>query len=537
MLISKFNKLIHNKIIWAVFAVLISLAMVGMFAPSGASRGRTSNRNNAGTLFGEPISRQEFNLASVFSRGFQPRPAADEVEKKRIDEEVWQRLAILQLAKQMNISVSNSELNENIQRDPSFAVNGVFSKQRYQQLIEQQMRVRVTTFEEYLRQELILRKMSAMVIQSIWVSPSEIERSVSRLTDLFTIQIADLTFSNSVSNVEASDEEIQNYYDEHTNTFEISEMRSVKYVEWPISNYLADVSISEETIQEFYDDNLTDFASVDTNGTVTYVAFDDVTNSIRSDIAWKKAIGMASESAMQFYDDLSEIDYGKDVNISIIAKQHNCTVQTTSLFSENGEVDGLDVGDRFKSAAFRLDAELPEDSYSHTIVTDNAIYLLSADKTEAAHIPAFEDVKEEVKLYADSLAKSTAFNEKATEIQEKLAASAATSSDIIALAKKLKLTTKTPEPFSVYEESLEDESISAIAPAILGLNKNEVSDAIPTAAGVSIVYVVDREPGDFALAESLKPDVARSIQSRRMRAHFESWAKGILTEARATESE
>lgn len=532
MMISKFNKLIHNKIIWAIFAVLTSLAMVGMFAPSSGMRGR-QHRNGVGTLFGKSVSRQEFNMASTFNRAFKPSPAADETERKSTNEEVWQRLAILQLAKQNNVTVSNNELNENIQRDPSFAVKGTFNKQRYTQLIEQKLHVRVPTFEEYLRQQLILRKMSAIVTQSLWVSPIEIDRRVSRLTDLFTVQIVDIPFSNSVSNVKASDEEIRDYYDNHPETFKVPEMRSVKYVEWPISNYLADVSVSEEAMQDYYDENLEDFASTDTNGNVTYAELKDVTNSIYNKIAWRNATGEANESALQFYDDLSEIAYGKDVNFLKIADKHKCTVKTSPMFSKNGKIEGLDVGEQFIAAAFRLNANPPEESYSDTIVTKNAVYLLSANEKKDAYIPEFKDAKDEVKKYADSLAKSTAFNEKAEKIRKKLAGAAATSSDISKLATKLNLTLKTPKPFSIYEKSLEDKSISAIAHAIIELNKNEVSDLIPTTNGVSIVYVTDRKPGDFALGESLKPDVAHAIQSSRMRANYDSWTKYVLAEARS----
>ena len=50
--------------------------------------------------------------------------------------------------------------------------------------------------------------------------------------------------------------------------------------------------------------------------------------------------------------------------------------------------------------------------------------------------------------------------------------------------------------------------------------------------GAIIIAVRERTPGDIAIAESLKPDVARSIQSTRLRAHFDTWAEGILAEAR-----
>ena len=536
MLISKFNKLIHNKIIWAAFAIIISLAMVGMFAPSGGRKNRpAAGSNSAGTLFGEPISRNTFNMAGIFNRKFQPRRTADETEKERMNEETWQRLAILQLAKKLNVTVSNSELNQNIQSDPSFAVNGVFNRQRYQDLIEQQMRIRVTTFEEYLRQEITLRKMSTMVTQSIWISPYEVERSVARLTDLFTIQIADLPYSNSVNDVEASDAEVRAFYDEHQDTFEIPEMRSVKYVEWPISNYLADITISEDDIQDYYDDNIEKYSSTDTNGTVTYQPIEEVTDSIKTDMSHHKAIGIASEEAMQFTDDILDmVDSEKDdISIEKIASKRKCTVQTTAMFTAEGPVPGLDVAERFISAAFRLTADDPEDSYSHAIITDNAIYVLAVNQTKEPTIPPFEDVKKEVKEYADSLAKSTAFNEKAASIRKQLEAAAATGGDITKHAEKIGLKVRKPKPFSVYEASINDQDIAAIAPAILGLNKGQVSEPVPTAAGISIIYVADRQPGDFALAESLKPEVARTIQSTRIQAHFATWAKSVLDEARA----
>jgi peptidyl-prolyl cis-trans isomerase D len=535
MLISKFNKLIHNKIIWAGFAILISLAMVGMFAPSGGRKNRPANNNSAGTLFGSPISRNAFNQAGLFNRKFQPRHSANEADTERQNEETWQRLALLQLAKQLNITVSNSELNENIQRDPSFSENGVFNRLRYKALIEQQMRVRVTTFEEYLRQEIILRKMSTMVTQSIWIAPYEVERSVARLTDLFSVIIVDVPYSNSVNDIEASDADVRAFYDEHKNTFEIPEMRSVKYVEWPVSNYLADITVSEESIRDYYDDNIEKYSSADTNGTVTYQAIEEVTNSIRTDLAHHKAIGIASEEAMQFTDDIIDmVDSEKDdISIEKIAASRKCTVQTTAMFSADGPVPGLDVADRFTSAAFRLSSDDPEDSFSHAIVTDNAIYVLAINKTEEPSIPPFKDVKKEAEKYADSLAKSTAFNEKAESIRKQIEKIAADGGDITEYADKNGLKIRKPKPFSVYEASINNEDIAAIAPAIIRMNKGQVSDPVPTEDGVSIIYVADRQPGDFALAESLKPEAARTIQSTRIQAHFATWAKSILDEARA----
>ena len=534
MLISKFNKLIHNKILWAVFAVLISLAMIGFFAPSGGGGSSDNEAPSAGTLFGESVPREVFNRARFFGQTFQGQRATDEESQELLREQTWQRLAILALARDLGVTVSNQELSEAIQRDPSFAVNGVFNRQKYQQLIEGQMRVRIATFEEYLREELVLRKMSEQVSQSLWISPFELQRSVARLTDRFSISIADVAYSNLVDDIAATEEEIQSFYDSHPDAFEVQEQRSVLYVDWPISNYLANVEVKEERIQDYYDAHLEDYAVTDTNGMTTYTPLEDVSADIEKDMAWRTAIGLASEDAMQFTDDLSMMDYEDDVTIGSVATDRGLTVKTSDLFTAQGDVAGLNVGRSIRDAAFRLQATPPEDSYSHTIVGDDAIYVLAFGAAVDPHVPPLEDVKEEAKLLADQLAKSTAFEEKAATLRAKLVEGGLVNFD--QTAEKLALPVRVPAPFSVYETSPEDmEDFASIAPSVLSLERGSISDPVPTQNGMAIIAVKDRQPGDLALAESLKPDVARTIQSTRMAPHFATWAKSLLAEAREAE--
>lgn len=533
MMISKFNKLIHNKIIWAVFAVLISLAMVGLFAPGGGG-GNTERPTGMGTLFGESVSREEFNTARLFNQSFQSRRSADKAEQARIREQTWQRLAILALAHQLNITVSDQELSETIQRDPSFATDGAFDRNRYLQLVQGQMRVQLVTFERYLREELMIRKITSLVSQSLWVSPHELEQSVARLTDRFSIQVVNLSYSNMVADVSATPEAIQNFYTEYPDAFEVPEMRSVKYVEWPISNYVASVKVSDEDVQDYYDAHLEDYANTDTNDVTTYATFDEVSGDIHKAISWKKAIGEASEFAMRFSDTLMDrVDADPSITLDAVAKQKTLTVQQSSFFTATGEVPGLNVGPTFAAAAFRLKAAIPDEAYSHTIIGDDAIYIIAVGDTRAAHVPEFKVVQNEVKQFADEFAKSTAFEERTAVIRNQLAA-AVNSGSFDAEAKNQNLDVQTPAPFSVYETSPEElENFSDIAPAVLELEVGDVSEPISTQTGMSIVYVADRQPGDIVLAESIKPDVAQTIQSTRMRAHFETWSENVLAEARA----
>jgi hypothetical protein len=536
MMISKFNKLIHNKIIWAVFAILISLAMVGLFAPSGGGRNTPQDLSSAGTLFGEPISRDTFNRARRFNQSFQNQRGSTVEEQERIREETWQRLAILAVSRQRGIVVTDRELNETIQRDPTFATNGAFDRQRYQRLIEGRMRVRVGLFEQYLREELTLRKMTSLVGQSQWVSPYELERSVARLTDRFSIQIVDIPYSNLVADVTATDDAVKEFYDTNPDAFEMPETRRVRYMEWPISNSVALAVVDDDSIEDHYDANLEDYAISDTNTFDTsYTPLEDVSDSIRQTLAWKQAIGIASETAMLLTDDLVDMEDDERVTVASVATKHNVNVQTSEFFSAEGDVPGLNVGPEFAAAAFRLKETPRDESYSHAIVADEAIYVIAAQETHPKHIPAFEDVEDKARELADGYAKSLAFEEKSEALRAQLDAS---DQPLPVAAEALGLTVRIPDPFSVYEASPEDMAdFSSIAPTIMELETGELSDPVPTQSGSIIVSVLDRQPGDIAMAEALKPDVARSIQSTRMRAHFESWVASIMEEARGADAE
>ncbi len=532
MMITKFNKLIRNKVLWGIFAILMSLALVGLFSPSSNSK-ENDNSNEAGTLFGEPVSRTEFNRARLFAQAFRTERNTDPIMQERINEDTWRRLAILKLADKMGISVTDQELSSTIQQDPTFAVNGAFNPMRYKQLIEQQMRIRVSTFEAYLREELLLQKMGMQAGQSLWISPYELNRSVSRLTDLFTIQIARIGYSNAVSNVEASEEEIQSFYNDHKDIFEIPERRSVKYAAWPITNYLASVSIPEEDISDYYDIHMEDYAVSDTNEVVSYTPLEEVADEIRHELANHQAIILATEDAMQFTDALLDVGYEDDVSFMSVASKQSINVYTSALFQANGSVPDLNVGANFLEAAFRLNPEIPEDSFSHTIVGDDAIYVIAIHSIEPPFTPPLENVKEKAAEFANDMAKSTAFHEKSKAVREDLLAAVKSGEAFDKAAKGIDLTLSSPDPFSVYEateETLPD--YSSIAPAVLELSKNELSEPIQTPDGAALVYVIDRQPGDIALAESLKPEIARTIQSTRMRVHFNEWADQVLADAR-----
>jgi hypothetical protein len=532
MLISKFNKLIHNKIVWAAFAVLVSLSMVGLFAPSVGSSGPEST-GSAGTLFDKPVSREDLMKARLFVQAFQPSRSSEQ-EQQMVTERAWSRLAIRRYADALGLGVSIEELSDVIARDPSFAVNGTFSRQRYQQLVESQMRVPVRLFEEYLHEEILIRKVQDLLAGSLWIPPYELEQSVSRFTDLFTIDVVELVPSNLVKDVSVSDEDIRNVYDRDPVPFEVPEQRSVYYVEWSADELGKTVSISDAQVQDAYDRDIEKYSITDTNTmTVSYTPLAEVSDQIRSGIAKKEGITIAGESAMQFLDDLGMLGYGDDVSIHSVAKKSGLTVVTSDFFTATAPVPGVRAGLSFNKAAFLLDPQVPEKSYSGSVIGEDAVYVLAWNTNRPSFLPPFEEVAGKAKSIAIEKAREKEFDKKLADIREKLKLSIAAKEPFKAASEALNLTAATYGPFSVYNAGTNDfPHFSDLAPSVLALSSGDLSDPIQLEDRVLIAHVAERVPGDKAEAVALKPDINRMLQSGRMRMHFAAWSEYLLSKAR-----
>ncbi len=73
MLITHFNKLIRNKIVWGAFAFIVVIAFVGTGMSFRGLDKASRERNAEGKLFGQPVSSADFFKARYFAMGLRPR--------------------------------------------------------------------------------------------------------------------------------------------------------------------------------------------------------------------------------------------------------------------------------------------------------------------------------------------------------------------------------------------------------------------------------------------------------------------------------
>ncbi|MBW2604550.1 MAG: SurA N-terminal domain-containing protein [Deltaproteobacteria bacterium] len=159
-------------------------------------------------------------------------------------------------------------------------------------------------------------------------------------------------------------------------------------------------------------------------------SFDDAKKNIRKKLTDDMAKSLAYDEAEAFSDDVFQ---GEDLINA--AKERNLKVLTTDFFSSKGQIKGINDPSKFASIAFNLtDMEI-----SNVQELENGYYILQLVDKIQPKIPAFDQVKEKVRL---ELIKEKQ-NEKAKADSETLLAALKSGKTMHTGSKKFNLTPKT----------------------------------------------------------------------------------------------
>ncbi len=534
MLITKFNKMIRNKILWGCFASLICIAFVFSFGQGGCDKSTPKRTNSVAKIYGEDVTPRELMLARYFEMGLRQNVNLPPEALAMLGERALQRIAKLRLATSLGLTATDAELVDVIQRDPSFQQQNVFQQSRYQTVVKQQLGVPVTLFESYLREEITLQKLQELSSSFSWTSPMEIMQGLSDLTDQRTVEYVILPRDTFTPDTEVTPEDAEAYYLANTNEFEIQEKVSVRYVKFDLAPFAEQAEVLETNIVVYYDEHIEDYTTVDTNEESIISPLEDVHDEIATQLRNDIARETAADSATDFVVKLMPGKYGQSgASLEKAAEHAKLAIHTTVLFSVDEEIPGLDVTKEFQSAAFELDASDPALSFSDAVVQSNAVYVLSLQERVDAHVPEFDIVKETAFSLARTNALSEAFVTRVSEVREAIIAKLDEGQSFADATKDFALNVTTTQPFSVYT-GFEDETTPyalELPSAIATTDILTLSEPANVEEGVMLALVADRKPAAPGEVDLLRQQFSGSMNRYRASMAFRSFESSILKEA------
>ena len=530
MVILQFNKLIRNKWLWGVFAIIVGGAFAFDFLVDDLLRDgkRESNDASVGTLGGNPVSSAEFHAITEEIRGFGQnrdwRRSSAEVNR-----EAWETSALLEVARRNGIGATDSEVSQAIRTDRSFQQNGQFSFAMYQALLRENG-FSPERFEEFLKRRLTAMKVASSVLSgsASWASPMEIEQAVADVTDSYTVRVARFKQDKAEADaVKLDDEGLKKWYDENSKSLELPERIKLRMVRFDAaaSNALASVTVTEDALRDYYDVTVDKYTTTDTNGVETVKKFEDVRAEVEKEVRLIESVQCLTTGLVSRVYGVKAAE-GKS-RLDEIAAESGAKVETSDWFALDGNYkDGFmkrataicPGAQNFEEVVAELDSS-SEDLRYGVVASDKEVWLVERAETSAAHMPTFDEAKEIVRPRALAAAKADAFKAKVEAIAKKGAKAVLESGDV-----------STNITFVVCDAKRGDfPDQNAIMGAAMKLRKGEVSDFTSTGTGRALLVVCeDRVPGDAAKAQMWKLQVRSEVEALQRRQIPEAWKKWNL---------
>ena len=530
MVILQFNKLIRNKWLWGVFAIIVGGAFAFDFLVDDLLRDgkRETNESGVGTLGGKTVSSAEFHAITEEVRGFGQnrdwRRSSAEVNR-----EAWETSAILEVARRNGIEATDSEVAQAIRGDKSFQQNGQFSFAMYQALLRENG-LSPERFEEFLKRRLTAMKVAGSVLSgsAVWASPMEIEQAVADVTDSYTVRVARFKQDKAEADeVKLDDEGLKKWYEENSKSLELPERIKLRMVRFDAaaSNALAAVTVTEDALRDHYDVTVDKYTTTDTNGVETVKKFEDVRAEVEKEVRLIESVQcLGTNLASRVYG--VKAAEGKS-RLDEIAAEAGLKVETSDWFALDGDYkDGFmkrasqicPGAQSFEEVVAELDSS-SEDLRYGVVASDKEVWLVEKAETSEAHVPTFEEAKEIVRPRALTAAKADAFKAKVEAIAKKGAKALLESGDV-----------STNITFVVCDAKAGDfPDQNAVMGATMELRKGEVSDFVQTGVGRALLVVCeDRVPGDAAKAQIWKLQVRSEVESLQRRQIPDTWKKWNL---------
>lgn len=211
---------------------------------------------------GEKINRREFDQAL---RDHQDRMRSmlganidvavldnPEMRSSVLDRLIQQRLLRLESIN-MGMTVLDSQLVRAIGDIPDFHQDGQFSNQRYEEVLSRSQ-LNPLMFESRMREEIMLQQLLDAYTDNGFTS-NTVAKKVMYLSEVERdVNLAEIQPEQFLSQINPSDEEIADYFDNHQADFHLPERARVEYVVLTLDDLAEKQVVNDEEISEYFEE-------------------------------------------------------------------------------------------------------------------------------------------------------------------------------------------------------------------------------------------------------------------------------------------
>lgn len=260
------NSFHHLK--WTLFVVIIVFVLGFVFFAGSDLSGDPASQVLA-RMGGDQISAVEFNRVyqdqlqryrEMYKGSFSPELArALDLPRQVLDGMIDRKLR-LEAADRLKLDVSNEELARAIASLPYFQEDGKFiGAEKYTERLRS-AGMFPETFEEAVREDLLVEKYSALVKASVAIPESDVQREYSAKNDKATIEYILVPASRLESAVEPAEPDLKSFYEKNRERYRVPEQRRANYLLVDTTRLRGKMTVSDAEIRADYEARKGSFA-------------------------------------------------------------------------------------------------------------------------------------------------------------------------------------------------------------------------------------------------------------------------------------
>jgi peptidyl-prolyl cis-trans isomerase D len=253
---------------WTLFAVIIVFVLGFVFFSGSDWGGGTSNQVIA-QVGSDQVSALEFSriydnqvqrYRELYKGSFSPELARALDLPRQVLDGIIDRKLRLEAAKRLKLTVTDQELARSIAASPYFQENGQFiGGQKYTERLRL-AGMHPETYEEGVREDLLVGKYSALVKAGVAVPEADVRREFSAQNDKATIEYILVPSSRLESAVEPSEADLKAYFEKNRERYRAPEQRRANYLLVDKLKVRAKMPITDAEIRSEYEAKKATFA-------------------------------------------------------------------------------------------------------------------------------------------------------------------------------------------------------------------------------------------------------------------------------------
>lgn len=340
---------------------------------------------SAASVNGEKISLRDYQRSyqsvrqqwqSLAAGNFQD--GIEDLLKQQAINSVVQRELLKQTNKSLGLRIGNAQVKEIISGIQYFQGIDGFDQVLYENALSQ-LGFTPSSFEAQIRQDAMAEQLQSVVTGSVFITAAEVLRFATLINQTRDFSYAVLSSNEIKENIAVSNQDIERYYEQDEQQFQIPERVSLAYVVLSLDKIAEAIAVDEADLLAYYEANKALY-SIEEQRKIKQIMVSFATGS-SDDIAGAEA------TANEIYALLSA-----GQSFAELAAQYADNQGVTVEFSEFGFLTRGVLEAELDDAAFALTAG----EFSEPIRSQYGLHIVEVDEITGVETSGFDSMREEI---------------------------------------------------------------------------------------------------------------------------------------------